>query len=108
MGNICKMNSYIGIGYILPTNGKKYMLVEFIHWYWIYSVNNWGIYAIWRVSVLPLGAGLRNMQFLEYVHMYIIHMYSRIYVHILEIAYSPTLLLKGALTPSKWHISPNC
>ena len=35
-------------------------------------------------------------------------MYSRIYVHILEIAYSPTLLLKGALTPSKWHISPNC
>ena len=35
-------------------------------------------------------------------------MYSRIYVHILEIAYSPTLLPKGALTPSKWHISPNC
>ena len=35
-------------------------------------------------------------------------MYSRIYVHILEIAYSPTLLPMGALTPSKWHISPNC
>ena len=35
-------------------------------------------------------------------------MYSRIYVHILEIAYSPTLLPMGAITPSKWHISPNC
>ena len=32
------------IGYILPTIGK-YMLVEFIYWYWIYSANNWEIYV---------------------------------------------------------------
>ena len=37
-----------------------------------------------------------------------LYTYSRLYVHILENAYSPTLLPKGALTPSKWHISPNC
>ena len=38
--------------------------------YWIYSANNWGIYAIWRVSVLPSRAGLGNMQFLKYVHIF--------------------------------------
>ena len=48
----------------------EYMSVEFVYWYWIYSANNWGIYAIWRVSVLPSGAGLGNMQFLEYVHIF--------------------------------------
>ena len=60
---------YICIGYILPTIGE-YLSVGFIYWYWIYSANNWGIYAIWRVSVLSSGAGLGNMQFLAYVHIF--------------------------------------
>ena len=44
LGNICKLNLYIGIGYILPTIGE-YMLVEFIYWYWIYSANILEIYV---------------------------------------------------------------
>ena len=63
----------VGFGYILPNIGEymlvEYMLVEFIYKNWIYSANNWGIYVIWRVSVLPSGAGLGNMHFLEYVHI---------------------------------------
>ena len=39
------------------------MSVEFINWYWIYSANIWGRYAIWRVSLRPSGAGLRNVHF---------------------------------------------
>ena len=34
------------------------MSVEYISWYWIYPANIWGIYIIWRVSVL------RNVHFL--------------------------------------------
>ena len=48
----------------------KYMSVEFLYIGIGYILhNNWGIYVIWRVSVLPSGAGLGNMHFLEYVHL---------------------------------------
>ena len=35
-------NIFIFIGYMLPTFGE-YMSVEYICWYWIYNVNNWGM-----------------------------------------------------------------
>ena len=75
LGNMCQLNIYICIGYILPTIGG-YMTVGgclcalpgaglgnmcqlniYIYLYWIYSANNWGIYDILRVSVRPSGAG---------------------------------------------------
>ena len=75
LGNMCQLNKYICIGYILPTFGG-YMTIggylcalwalgwgsarlgnmcqlNFIYLYWIYFANIWGIYDSWRVSVHP-------------------------------------------------------
>ena len=75
LGNMCQLNIYICIGYILPTFGG-YMTIggylcalwalgwgsarlgnmcqlNFIYLYWIYFANIWGIYDSWRVSVHP-------------------------------------------------------
>ena len=63
-----------------------FYIYEIIYWYWIYS----GIGYI-----LPTIGGYMSIGGVT------LYTYSRLYVHILENAYSPTLLPKGALTPSK-------
>ena len=45
-GNICKLNIYVGIGYIMPTLG--------------------GIYVSCRLSVRPTGAGVGYIHFVTY------------------------------------------
>ena len=37
------------------------MKFVYVYRYWIYSVNNWGIFMSWRVFVRPSHAGFRNM-----------------------------------------------
>ena len=46
IGNICKLNIHVGIGYIMPTLGR--------------------IYVGWRLPVRPSGAGVRNIHFVTY------------------------------------------
>ena len=86
LGNMCQLNIYICIGYILPTIGGymtvggclcalralgwgKHVSVEYIYLYWIYSANIWGIYGSWRVSVRPSGAGLGNKKIIKKISM---------------------------------------
>ena len=53
----------VGSLYPIPIYLYYKMSAEFKNWYWIYSANIWGRYAIWRVSMRPSGEGLRNVHF---------------------------------------------
>ena len=49
------------------------MSIEYMYLYWIYSVNNWGIYGSLSVSLRPSGAVLGNVNLEEYTFLLDIH-----------------------------------
>ena len=76
-------NIYICIGYILPTIGGLMSVggcvcalwhigihfVIYIHLYWVYTANNWGIYVSCRMSMWFSGTGLGN------IHTFVLDIY---------------------------------
>ena len=86
LGNMCQLNTYIFIEYVLQTFGGCMTLggclctLRALGWgnaglgnmcqlYWIYSANIWGIYDSWRLSVRPSGAGLGNKKYIKKISM---------------------------------------
>ena len=54
--------------YVRPrAQGWEMSIFWKVHLYWTYTANNWGICVSLRVCVRPLGAGLVNVHFPEYI-----------------------------------------
>ena len=121
--NICQLNLYIGIRYILLTIGE-------IFWYWIYSANNWQIYIlVLDIFCQQLGDmfwywifSANNYGDIFWYWIYSanncgIHVNYGVFVppsgaglqimHFLEcVPFKKSIFCNP--TPSNWHISPNC